>query len=318
MEESLPVDDCRVQIATLGSLQTYQFVVIFARYQGKWLYCRAKNRDCFETAGGHIEVGETPLDAAKREFYEETGSINYDMTAVFDYTVHRFSIPSNGQVFFAELAELGNLSDYEMAEVRLFDNIPDRMRFPDILPILFEQIQCWLNLQSAKEEIWDIYDRARKLTGKTHRRGDPLVLGDYHLVVHVWIINNKGEFLISQRAPTKGYPLMWECTGGSAISGDDSITAAIREVVEELGLTVSPKNGVCLLTQRRGNDFCDVWLFREDFSIEEVVLQENETVNARWASLAEIREMMFSGEFVTFDYFDELFGNDPGANQPPC
>lgn len=281
MEESLPVDDCRVQIATLGSLQTYQFVVIFARYQGKWLYCRAKNRDCFETAGGHIEVGETPLDAARREFYEETGSINYDMTAVFD-------------------------------------NIPDRMRFPEILPILFEQIQCWLNLQSAKEEIWDIYDRARKLTGKTHRRGDPLVLGDYHLVVHVWIINNKGEFLISQRAPTKGYPLMWECTGGSAISGDDSITAAIREVEEELGLTVSPKNGVCLLTQRRGNDFCDVWLFREDFSIEEVVLQENETVNARWASLAEIREMMFSGEFVTFDYFDELFGNDPGANQPPC
>lgn len=281
MEESLPVDDCRVQIATLGSLQTYQFVVIFARYQGKWLYCRAKNRDCFETAGGHIEVGETPLDAARREFYEETGSTNYDMTAVFD-------------------------------------NIPDRMRFPDILPILFEQIQCWLNLQSAKEEIWDIYDRARKLTGKTHRRGDPLVLGDYHLVVHVWIINNKGEFLITQRAPTKGYPLMWECTGGSAISGDDSITTAIREVEEELGLTVSPKNGVCLLTQRRGNDFCDVWLFREDFSIEEVVLQENETVNARWASLAEIRAMMSSGEFVAFDYFDELFGNDPGANQPPC
>lgn len=200
------------------------------------------------------------------------------------------------------------MPDYEMAEVRLFDNIPHKMRFPEILPFLFERLQGWLNLQSAKNEIWDIYDQDRKLTGRTQRRGDSLALGDYHLVVHVWMRNSKGEFLISQRAATKGYPLMWECTGGSALSGDDSITAAMREVEEELGLVVSPNNGVCLLTQMGDNDFCDVWLFNQDFCIKEVVLQENETIDAKWASLAEIKQMMSEGEFIAFDYFNELFG----------
>lgn len=300
-----------VQISNLGSLQTYEFVVVFARYKGQWLYCRAKKRDCYETAGGHIEVGETPLDAARREFYEETGAVNYHLTPVFDYAVFRSSTCSHGQVFFAELRELGDVPDYEMAEVRLFANIPDRMRFPQILPVLFDRLQGWLNLQSAKDEIWDIYDRNRNFTGRTHRRGDPLGSGDYHLSVHVWIMNSKGEFLITQRAPTKGYPLMWECTGGAAVSGEDSITAARREAKEEVGLTFSPDHSVCMLTQRRENDFCDVWLFRRNFSIAEVVLQENETVDARWASQAEILEMMASGEFVTFDYFEALFGIEP-------
>jgi 8-oxo-dGTP pyrophosphatase MutT (NUDIX family) len=296
-----------VRIAHLGSLQTYQFVVVFARYQGRWVYCRAKTRDCFETAGGHIEAGETTLDAAERELYEETGAVNYRMTPVFDYAVYRECSVSHGQVFFAELEELGELPDYEMAEVRLFDTIPDRMRFPQILPILFDRVQGWLNLQSAQDEIWDVYDENRDATGRTHRRGDLLASGDYHLVVHVWIMNSNGEFLITQRAPNKGYSLMWECTGGSAISGDDSLTAAIREVKEEVGLALAPKNGVCMLTQRRRNDFCDIWLFRQDFEISEVVLQQDETVDARWASPGEIRKMTAEREFVAFDYLDELF-----------
>lgn len=232
----------------------------------------------------------------------------HNLTPAFDYAVYRSSTHSYGQVFFAELEELEDLPDYEMAEVRLFDNIPEKMRFPQIFPILFDRLQGWLNLQSAQGEIWDVYDGNRNLTGRTHRQGDPLSPGDYHLVVHVWIMNSMGEILISQRAPNKGYPLMWECTGGSAVVGDDSITAAIREVKEEVGLTVSPDNGFCMLTQRRDNDFCDIWLFRQDFSLSEVVLQKNETEDVKWASQAEIRAMIASGEFIAFDYLDELFG----------
>lgn len=130
----------RTQIACLGELKAYRFAVIFARYQDKWLYCRAKDRDCFETAGGHIEPGETPLEAAKRELYEETGAVTYDITPAFDYAVHAPTEFSYGQAFYADIHALGELPDYEMAEVQLFDGIPDKLRFPQILPALYEQM----------------------------------------------------------------------------------------------------------------------------------------------------------------------------------
>ena len=127
----------------LGS-GSYRYVVIFARYADKWLYCRAKNRDTFETAGGHIEKGETPLEAAKRELYEETGASGFDIRGVFDYSVHRPDSYSNGQVFLADVHGLDRLPDFEMAEVKLFDTIPDKMRFPLILPVLFEKVRTFL------------------------------------------------------------------------------------------------------------------------------------------------------------------------------
>ena len=131
---------CEVATAGVGELKAYRFVVIFARCRGKWLYCRARDRDVFETAGGRIERGETPCEAARRELYEETGALAYDIRPAFDYSVRLPSAYSFGQVFLAEIHELGDMPDYEMAEVRLFDTIPDAMRFPAILPVLYERI----------------------------------------------------------------------------------------------------------------------------------------------------------------------------------
>lgn len=56
-----------------GQLDNIEFVVIFTKYQDKWVYCWHKKRESYEHPGGHVEKGETPLAAAKRELYEETG-----------------------------------------------------------------------------------------------------------------------------------------------------------------------------------------------------------------------------------------------------
>ena len=144
-------DKCVVSVAECGALRAYRFTVIFARYCGKWLYCRAKNRDCFETAGGRIEQGETPLEGAKRELFEETGATSFDITPAFDYSVRVETAYSYGQVFFANIHTLGDIPDFEMAEVKLFDTIPESMRFPKILPVLYDRMQEWLNSQSDIE-----------------------------------------------------------------------------------------------------------------------------------------------------------------------
>ena len=304
----------KVDTAVLGTLKNYHFVVVFARYNNQWLYCRAKDRDTYETAGGHIEKGETPLEAAKRELYEETGALSFDIEAAFDYSTYRPGAFYQGQVFYAKIHELGSIPDFEMAEVRQFDAIPDKMRFPQILPVLYKSLQGWLNLQSAKDELWDVYDSERKLSGRTHRRGDPLPAGDFHLVVHVWIMNKRGEFLISKRSPNKGFPNMWECTGGSAVTGDDSLGAAIREAGEELGVVLDPENGQLIGSLKRNfdghGDFIDVWLFREDIDISAVVLQPGETCDVMWADKHKISRMMDEGTFLGrefFFYLDELF-----------
>ena len=131
--------------------------------------------------------------------------------------------------------------------------------------------------------------------------------GDYHLVVHIWLMNSRGEFLLTKRAPNKGFPGMWECTGGSALAGDDSLTAAIREAKEETGLTLNGANGEVMLYHGCADNFCDIWMFREDHDLSEVILQPGETVDAMYATREEIYRMYHSGELVPFDYLDRLF-----------
>ena len=83
-------------------------------------------------------------------------------------------------------------------------------------------------------EIWDLYTKYRKKTGKEQIRGAQIPEGYYHLVVHVWIRNKQGAYLISQRAANRPTcPLMWECVGGSVLKGEESVDGAIREVKEE-------------------------------------------------------------------------------------
>jgi len=131
-----------VLVSELNSYREYHFAVIFSMYKNKWLFCRHKDRREFETAGGHIENGETPLQAAKRELYEETGAVKYNIKPLFDYRIGT----ANGQVFFAEISKLEELPKFEMVEIKLFDTIPSEIRFPQLLPLLFEKVIKIINL----------------------------------------------------------------------------------------------------------------------------------------------------------------------------
>lgn len=96
-----------------GFLREYKYVVIFARYRDQWVMCRHKHRDTWETAGGHIEPGETPVEAAKRELIEETGSQEFEVEPLCDYWAcdepHEAAqiTWANGAVFLAHVSSMG-------------------------------------------------------------------------------------------------------------------------------------------------------------------------------------------------------------------
>ncbi len=278
-----------------------KIAVVAARYEGKWLVCRHRDRDTWELPGGHREEGETIAETAMRELYEETGATEAELHFICPYM-----ITWHGALFFAEVKRMGDMpSGFEMREVQLADTLPEKLTYPDTYRKMFHQVQCWLNLQSKADELWDVYDVNRQKTTRTHRRGDALPKGDYHLVVDIWIRNSEGKFLITKRSPNKGYPNMWEMTGGSALAGDDSLTAALREVQEETGVVLLPENGRIVWQYTRRDAHKDVWLFDCEFDLEQVVLQEGETCDKAAASLAEIKELMAEGMFVPVPYWGE-------------
>lgn len=142
-------------------------------------------------------------------------------------------------------------------------------------------------------EKWDLYNMNREKTGITMLRGESIPKGLYHLSVSAWIVNQQGQYLLSQRHPAKKYPLCWECTGGAVLFGENSLQGAVREVKEELGIQLLPKSGELIYQVRRDSiqDFYDVWLFHFDIDSQELKLQKSEVVDAQWIDKQKLLEL---------------------------
>lgn len=129
------------KVCPLGTLVPYKYVVVMSKYQGRILLSRHRDRTTWETQGGHIEPGETPMDAARRELYEESGAVDFDIRPVFDYWAGDENGGASGQVFAAEIRTLGPMPKSEMAEVRAFDEVPPNVTYPAITPELFASLE---------------------------------------------------------------------------------------------------------------------------------------------------------------------------------
>ncbi len=152
-------------------------------------------------------------------------------------------------------------------------------------------------------ELWDVYSFDRSLTGRKMYRGDPVPDGGFHLVVHICVFAPDGRMLIQRRQTTKrGWPGLWDLSaGGCAVAGEDSQTAAERELFEELGIResfagVRPKLSIGFET-----GFDDVFFTGHGADISDLRLQAEEVLDVRWASADEVLRLLDEGRFVPYN-----------------
>lgn len=128
-----------------------KFAVVVSRYDGKWVFCKHKERDTYEAPGGHREADEDILDTAKRELQEETGAVKFSIEPVCVYSVtgkNRVNDTGEetfGLLCYADIEEFSGTLDSEMEQVVLLEKLPDNWTYPLIQPKLIEKvIECKL------------------------------------------------------------------------------------------------------------------------------------------------------------------------------
>lgn len=116
-----------------------KYLVMVPYYKGKLVIVRHRERTTWEMPGGHRESGEGCEEGARRELMEETGATRFNLHWLCAYSVTMNGKTEYGQLFRAEIEELGELPQYEVAEVRLVDKLPENLTYPMIQPAMLHK-----------------------------------------------------------------------------------------------------------------------------------------------------------------------------------
>lgn len=124
-----------------------KFAVIISKSNGKWVFCKHKERNTYEIPGGHREAGESILDAAKRELKEETGAVDFTIKPVCAYSVRgKTRVNENaddetfGMLFVADIFSHEEIRS-EIEKIILTDELIDSLTYPLIQPKLIQEVQ---------------------------------------------------------------------------------------------------------------------------------------------------------------------------------
>ena len=124
------------------------FAVIIAKTEGKWVFCKHRERDTYEVPGGRREQGETILETAKRELWEETGAVDYDIDPVCVYSVKgktRINKSdddiSYGMLYVADIFSFESELHSEIEKIIITEELVDNWTYPLIQPLLIKEAE---------------------------------------------------------------------------------------------------------------------------------------------------------------------------------
>ena len=124
-----------------------KFAVIISKANGKWVFCKHRERDTYEVPGGHREENETILETAKRELREETGAVDFEIKPICVYSVkgktrvnENINDESFGMLFVAHIASFENINS-EIEKFIIVDELVDNWTYPLIQPKLIAEAE---------------------------------------------------------------------------------------------------------------------------------------------------------------------------------
>ena len=91
------------------------------------------------------------------------------------------------------------------------------------------------------DELIDILTASGSFKGEVKLKSEAHKKGLWHASAQIWLYTPNGEILIQKRAINKDtYPDLWDISVAGHLSASDSpISAALREIEEEVGLVIS-------------------------------------------------------------------------------
>jgi len=153
------------------------------------------------------------------------------------------------------------------------------------------------------DEYIDILTKEGKPTGESAPKSEIHSKGYYHNTAHIWFYTKTGEILLSQRSASKNIcPLLWDVSvAGHIDAGEPLISAALREVQEEIGLTITEtdleKIGVfpCFQSYDNGlvdNEFHHTFISELKVGIDDLIPQEEEVEAVKLVTLDEFKNRL--------------------------
>lgn len=132
--------------------------------------------------------------------------------------------------------------------------------------------------------------------------------GLHHRTVHVWVQNTKGELLLQKRSSSKEvFPGLWDIScAGHLSAGDSSLDGAVRELEEELGISVNKDKLQFLFTIPRHytspvsniieNEITDVYLLKRRIEPGNLEINRNEIDEVQFISINELKRRVEKGD----------------------
>lgn len=172
-------------------------------------------------------------------------------------------------------------------------------------------------------EYLDIVDENGNPTGETIERKIAHKTGVRHRTTHIWIVRKKDDriqILLQKRSKNKdSFPGCYDISSAGHIpAGDDFAESGLRELEEELGLTIQEEELIAcgfhrVFTEDKfhgipyvDNQISKVFLLWKDIEIEELRLQEEEIESAIWMDFEECKEAVKNQSIPTCINIAEL------------
>lgn len=146
-------------------------------------------------------------------------------------------------------------------------------------------------------ELLDLYDDNGKPINKTIVRGEKFDVGNIMLSI-VFIKNSNGKYLIQKTSEEKGS--RFSSTGGHVCHKENGLETILREIKEELGLSINSNDLQFVSLVKHPDRPCviNLYLLNMDVDIKNLKLQDEEVDSVQWLDEEEILELIKNNKFL--------------------